>query len=137
VENVSLDMVRRRLEQGASGVFEQQNAVTPVKYGPNGIVYHVTLTTHAVLVENEIWFPGWEGKLERDAKTAEKILATSVGNSLRAWRLPAGRYTLVTQFRTPYLRACAMVSLAGLLLYLGLLAIFYRNWRMKRRMLDS
>ncbi|HZR06190.1 MAG TPA: hypothetical protein VFA61_10235 [Candidatus Udaeobacter sp.] len=136
VQNVSLDMVRGQLEQGASGVFEQQNAVTPVKYGLNDIVYHVTLRTDAVLVENEIWFPGWEGKLERDAKPTEKILATSVGNSLRAWRLPAGQYTLVTRFKTPYLRACAMVSLTGLLLYLGLLAIFYRNWKMQRRILD-
>jgi hypothetical protein len=137
VRTVSPDMVRRRLEQGANGAFEQQNAVTPVKYGLNGIVYHVTLTTNAVLVENEIWFPGWEGKLERDAKPAKTILASNVGNSLRAWRLPAGRYTLVTRFRTPYLRACAIVSLVGLLLYLGLLAIFYRNWRIQRRMLDS
>ena len=129
VQNLSLDVVRGRLEQGASGVFEQlQNAVTPVKYGLNGIVYHVTLTTDAVLVENEIWFPGWEGKLERDAKSTEKILATSVGNSLRAWRLPAGRYKLVTQFRTPYLRACAVISLAGLAMYVGLIAIAYRRW---------
>lgn len=121
VQQVSIDMVRIRLEQGANRVLESGNAVTPVKYGLNRIAYQVRLTADSVLVENEIWFPGWRGKLQRDGNRVENISVTSVDESLRAWRLPAGQYTFATEFRTPYLRGCAIVSMMGLLVYLCLL----------------
>ena len=121
-------MVRSRLEQRINGVLERRNSVIPVTYGLNSIVYQVRLSEDSVLVENEIWFPGWTGKLKRDGQRVEKIPATNVEETLRAWRLPAGQYKLVTQFRTPYLRACAVISIAGLAVYLGLIAMAYRRW---------
>jgi hypothetical protein len=90
-----------------------------------------------VLVENEIWFPGWTGKLKREATRVENIRATGVENTLRAWRLPAGQYKFVTEFRTPYLRVCALVSMAGLLIYLALLAMAYRSWRARMQILHA
>ena len=137
VHKLSLDMVRGRLGQTATDASEQKNTVDPTRYGLNTIIYRVTLATDSVVVENEIWSPGWRGKIIRDRETVENIVATSVEKSLRAWRLPAGRYTLVTQFRTPYLRACAILSLTGLLIYVGLSAIAYRNWKARARTLDT
>jgi hypothetical protein len=137
VQTLSIDMVRSRLEQLVNGVWERQNAVTPVKYGLNSIVYQVRLTADSVLVENEIWFPGWTGKLKREATRVENIRATGVENTLRAWRLPAGQYKFVTEFRTPYLRVCALVSMAGLLIYLALLAMAYRSWRARMQILHA
>lgn len=135
VQTLSIDMVRSRLEQRVNGVWERQNAVTPVKYGLNNIVYQVRLTADSVLVENEIWFPGWTGKLKREATRVENIRATSVENTVRAWRLPAGQYKFVTEFRTPYLRGCAILSLIGFMIYLGFSLIVYRNWKTRMRIL--
>jgi hypothetical protein len=137
MQGLSIDTVRSRLERGANGVWERQNTVTPVKYGLNSIVYQVTLATDSMVVENEIWFPGWRGELKREATRVENAEATSVENTLRAWRLPAGQYKFVTQFRTPYLRVCAIVSMAGLLIYLALLAMAYRSWRARRQILHA
>ena len=95
------------------------------------------LSEDSVLVENEIWFPGWTGKLKRDGQRVENIPATNVEETLRAWQLPAGQYKLVTQFRTPYLRACAVISLAGLAMYLGLIAMAYRRWRTQSEQRNS
>ena len=128
---VSIDMIRSRLEQRTNGVLERRNRVIPVAYGLNNVEYQVRLSEDSVLVENEIWFPGWTGKLKRDGQRVENIPATNVEETLRAWHLPAGQYKFVTQFRTPYLRACAVISLAGLAVYLGLIAMAYRRWRTK------
>lgn len=137
VQGLSIDTVRSRLERGAGNVLERQNTVTPVKYGLNSIVYQVTLATDSMVVENEIWFPGWTGRLKPGAKQVEKIPATSVDENLRAWRLPAGQYKFITQFRTPYFRVCGIVSMAGLLIYLALLAMAYRSWRTRMQILHA
>ena len=133
VQQVSLAMLRKRLGQSETTV-EQGNEVVPVKYGLNTIAYDVTLGGDSIVVENEIWFPGWKGKLLRESETTT-IRATSVDKTLRAWRLPAGQYKFVTQFRTPYLRTCVVVSLIGFIGYLALLALAYRNWKGRVRML--
>ena len=135
VQELSIDTVRSRLEQRVTGLSEPPNMVTPVEYGLNSIVYQVRLTADSLLVENEIWFPGWTGKVKREAAKVENAEATSVENTLRAWRLPAGQYKFVTEFRTPYLRGCAIVSLAGLSIYLVLLVMAYRSWRARMQIL--
>ena len=137
VQGLSIDTVRSRLEQRVTGVSERPNMVTPVKYGLNSIVYQVRLTVDSLLVENEIWFPGWTGKLKRETTRVENAEATSVENTLRAWRLPAGQYQFVTEFRTPYLRGCAILSIAGLSIYLVLLVIAYRSRRARMQILHA
>ena len=134
---LSIDMIRSRLEQRTNGVLERRNRVIRVTYGLNSVAYQVRLSEDSVLVENEIWFPGWTGKLKRDGQRVENIPATNVEETLRAWRLPAGQYKFVTQFRTPYLRVCAIVSMAGLLIYLALLAMAYRSWRARMQILHA
>jgi hypothetical protein len=133
-QQVSFGMIRERLAKGMPAL-ETQREVVPAKYGLNTIAYDVTLTTEAIVVENEIWLPGWKGELIQDANTLRSIRATSVDKTLRAWRLPAGQYKFVTQYRTPYLTACAILSLIGFLTYLSLLAIAYRNWKARMRIL--
>jgi hypothetical protein len=135
-QHVSLDMVRDRLGQ-EPGAFEQQSEVIPDKYGMNSIAYNLTLSADSIVVENEIWFPGWKGTLVRDTETIGNVQPISVDKTLRAWRLPAGQYKFVTQFRTPYLRVCAIVSMAGLLIYLALLAMAYRSWRARMQILHA
>lgn len=127
VQQVSPDMLRKRVFQEFPTA-EQQSEVAPVKYGVNTITYNVTLAANSIVVENEVWFPGWKGKLIRGSETIGKVRATSFNQMLRAWRLPAGKYTLVTQYETPYLRACAILSAIGWVIYLSFLVTMYRRW---------
>jgi hypothetical protein len=124
-QEVSLAKVRERLAQDPA---TPQSEVVPAKYGVNTIIYDVTLAANSVIVENEVWFPGWKGRLLQKSKNTD-IQAVSVDKTLRAWRLPAGQYTLITEFRTPYLRGCIILSIIGLAIYSGLLLIRYRTGR--------
>jgi hypothetical protein len=122
-QHVSCDTVIQRLGQLDRGASPQENAIVPLTYGLNTTVYGVNLPTDSLMVENEIWFPGWKGKVVRENRTTSEIPVASVDKSLRAWHLPAGRYTFVTRFQTPHFRVALIVSLAGLIIYLSLLAV--------------
>ena len=54
------------------------------------------------LVENELFFPGWRSRLCEGSNCREGPVATSTSTSLRAWKLPAGRYELATYYEPPY-----------------------------------
>lgn len=66
----------------------------------NGSIYWVSAKTPFVLVENEMYFPGWRGSASAAAFDSE-IEAFPLENILRAWRLPAGDYEFVTRFQAP------------------------------------
>jgi hypothetical protein len=119
-DSVSLDVVRNRLSQGPVAA-KQQWDVIPAEYGVNTIAYKVTLDAESTIVENEIWFPGWKAKLMRGQDVAEQTNAIDVDKTLRAWRVPAGQYRLVTEFKTPHLAACGILSAIGVLIYLAVL----------------
>lgn len=67
------------------------------------------------LVENEVYFPGWVGKLlplTTDGMEMIHLEAQEAGYGLRGWALPAGHYDLETQYALP-LRGLSL-SAAGL-----------------------
>jgi hypothetical protein len=77
-------------------------AVRQTRYGVNEIVYQVSLAAPRVLVENEMYFPGWTATL--GTGNAQVIEAVPANGVFRAWRLPAGEYTMVARFEFPHLR---------------------------------
>ncbi len=66
----------------------------------NGSIYWVSAKAPFVLVENEMYFPGWRGTASAVAFDSE-IEAFPLENILRAWRLPAGDYEFITHFQAP------------------------------------
>jgi hypothetical protein len=88
-------------------------------YGAERVRYAISTRAPAVLVENELAFPGWTAVREDDATEVESIAAAW---PLRAWRLPAGEYSLALTFRMPGLRTAAVVSLTAIAAWLALLA---------------
>jgi len=95
-------------------------------YGPGGIRYAVSTRVPAILVENELAFPGWTAARDDTGSDIESIPGA---RPLRAWKLPAGEYSLSLVFRMPGLRAAAAVSLAATAAWLTLLAA----WRFRAR----
>lgn len=95
-------------------------------YGAETVRYAISTRAPAVLVENELAFPGWTAMREDDGSEVESIAAAW---PLRAWMLPAGEYSLSLEFRMPGMRAAASVSLAATATWLALLAA----WRFRGR----
>jgi hypothetical protein len=76
-------------------------SVKQTRYGVNDIVYQVSLSQPRLLVENEMYFPGWQARLSKpDART---IQAAAVNGVFRSWLLPQGDYTMEAHFVFPYL----------------------------------
>lgn len=97
-----------------------RNEVSPdvqvARYGINSIEYEVHLRSPAIVVENEVFFPGWKARIQ--GQRDSEYRSTPVCKALRGWSLPAGDYRFVTSYRTPYLRLSTMIAFAALLLYL-------------------
>jgi len=94
-------------------------AVRQTSWGNDSNAYEVRLAKPALLVENEVFFPGWTATLS----TGERLRAVRVNGALRAWHLPAGSYSLATIFAMPELTALATVSGAAAVIYAALLAM--------------
>ena len=65
VSEVSREILVQRLQHPEQPYSDNQNRVTPQMYGLNSERYDVKLSDDATIVVNEIWFPGWEGRIFR------------------------------------------------------------------------
>lgn len=98
-------------------------AARAVRYDRQRIVYHVALDRPALLVENETFAPGWEG---HTSGGTGRLQALRVDGGLRGWAAPPGEYELTLTYRTPLLRAGAIISACAFALWavlLGALAL--------------
>lgn len=87
-------------------------------YSINTIQYDVDVRDDMLLVENEVFFPGWSAKLLSSDGTARSISAVEVNNLFRGWLLPEGKYLMVAEFKMPYLRAFRLISVMSCLFWL-------------------
>ena len=92
-------------------------AITQTSYSVNQVSYQVNLRTPRFMVENETYFPGWQGVIRLGNQTIS-IQAAEVNGAFRGWRLPAGNYQLVTRFSFPHLTLFVEISLASTALWL-------------------
>ena len=90
-------------------------------YGADRIRYAVSTRVPAILVENELAFPGWTAV--REGAGATEVEPVAAAWPLRAWKLPAGEYSLALAFRMPGLSAAAGISIASTAAWLTLLAV--------------
>ncbi len=105
------------------------NRVRQTFYGINNINYTVSLNKPMLMVENEIYFPGWTATLESD-QGATTIQAVSANNLFRAWLLPAGNYTMVARFEFPFTRVYNGISIITLLFWILLVYYFMKKKEM-------
>ncbi len=96
-------------------------ALRQTRYGIDEITYRVSLAREALVVENEMYFPGWEAILDLPGGR-RRIPAVEVNGVFRSWVLPQGAYSMVARFRPHYRLVCRGISLASLMLWLLLLS---------------
>ena len=102
-------------------------------YSINRIVYRVQLPSTRLMIENEVYFPGWHAWLRDEAGRETVVQAVNVNEGLRGWLLPAGDYAMDAVFETPFRRPCFAISRAALgilLLLIGreLIFLFVGNY---------
>jgi len=99
-------------------------------YGADAIGYRVRLERPALVVENEIYFPGWSAGLAGPDGSVRVVDAVRVNGVWRGWPLPAGEYELDARFRLRGVRSLEIVTLAAWSAWIiGVLASFRGEWR--------
>jgi hypothetical protein len=121
-EDVQVRALRERLCDLAS-----DPRVLQREYGMDRIVYRVRLEKPALLVENEMFFPGWSARLSSRGVSTPTIQARRVNGIWRGWLLPAGTYVLDASFHFPHLAWFAAVSAVAWLLWLAATALIHRR----------
>jgi len=99
--------------------------VMQTHYGINDIAYNVSLKHPRLMVENEIYFPGWGANLIFPHSVV-KLQASVVNNVFRAWSLPAGDYRMIAHFDFPNLMIYQSISI---ICFLAWVFILIRYWR--------
>jgi hypothetical protein len=95
-------------------------------YGIDEIRYRVTLARPTLVVENEVYFPGWAALLKLPGGD-QVVRAISTDKSLRAWKLPSGDYEMVAKYRFPHLALLRAASVASAVLWLALIGVVWRR----------
>ncbi len=93
------------------------------RYAPEEVQVRVETPQPAVLILLDAFDKGWTATLE----TGDDVLIMRANALVRAVAVPAGSYLVTFSYETPLLKAGACVSLAGLMLCLGL--ITQARWR--------
>ena len=101
--------------------------VRQIYYGINEVEYRVSLSKPLLMVENEVYFPGWRASLRSNEKTCE-IQAISANDIFRAWLLPAGSYKMVARYEFPYAHIYNGIGVVSLIIWMLLLFRFELFW---------
>jgi hypothetical protein len=94
--------------------------VHTLSYGNQDIVYSVNLSKPTLMVENELAIQGWHASTDR-------IRVVNAGLPLRAWQLPAGRYTFTASFKEPGRGVQELAVIVALCAWLASVALLWRK----------
>jgi hypothetical protein len=98
-----------------------------ISYGTTEIHHTIDIQTPSLVVENEIYWLGWQAKLiNADNKAYEAISAIDV-NGFRGWYLPAGKYDMIETYKTPYKKRALLLTIVGFLIWLCLPYILWNH----------
>ena len=111
------------------------SAVRQTRYGINEISYEVSLDQPRLLVENEIYFPGWTAVLSSGGTTTQ-ISALATNGTFRSWLLPAGTYHMQAHFTFPNTALFGIISAGAGVIWLLVIAFqlgwVSRGWKQPR-----
>ena len=105
---------------------KEKLSIVQTFYGVNDIIYQVSLQDEKLMVENEIYFPGWEAELKYPADSIF-IEPHRVNDVFRAWLLPAGDYVMTTHFEFPNIGIYQSLSIASLLIWISIVIVFWKR----------
>jgi hypothetical protein len=99
-----------------------------LSYRLDGGTYDIRAARDVSMVENEMRYEGWKGKLCDRRRRCLVIRPVATEGSLRAWTIPTGEWHLTTSYVQPFLRTS--VGLFVLELATALLSFVFPVWRL-------
>jgi len=102
------------------------DSIKQTHYGIDDITYLVSLSKPMLLVENEMYFPGWKATLIFPDKEVE-IDALVTNEVFRSWLLPAGDYEMKANFQFPNLILYKITSITAFVICILLIIIYWRK----------
>lgn len=103
-----------------------EGSVEQIDYDINNVIYSVSLKKARLVVENELYFPGWEARLIFPDRETQ-LHALVVNQVFRAWLLPAGNYSFEAHFHFPQFWIFQTISFAALAGWLALSGLQLRR----------
>jgi hypothetical protein len=123
----SKNLVEPRLQHSNQPMISaDHDQVMQTHYGINDITYKVKLKEPKLMVENEIYFPGWQADLIFSNKVT-KLQASVVNGIFRAWFLPAGEYQMMAHFSFPNLLIYETISIVSFAIWIFILVRYWRR----------
>lgn len=105
------------------------DSVKIITFTNDSITYHVNLSSKRCFVENEVFFPGWNGMiLDKNTSTPQTVNSFAYKGALRGWCLPQGNYIFMEYFTPPYFSLLKYLLLFIIVFWLALM-VFLPNKR--------
>lgn len=131
-DSIPLDSIKTAFREASAASLD---AVRQVRYGVNEIEYTLALTKPVLMVENEIYFPGWSATLKSE-QGSTRIRAIPVNDVFRAWQLPSGNFKMTARFELPHRWVYNGISIASLALWV-LVSFGYTRSRKIKACIDE
>lgn len=103
----------------AASTAYSEKTVKQTGYDLNTVSYNVNITEPLLMIENEIYYPGWTAVLT-SSEFSKTISALEVNNNFRGWLLPKGTYQMVATFEFPSLKVYYSVSIFSIIIWIAL-----------------
>jgi hypothetical protein len=107
---------------------ENERTIQQVSYGINEVSYRMELERPVLVVENEIFYPGWRAILTAGDGSQQVVEAVATNDTFRSWPLPAGSYQMTSTYQFPRMPVYLGVSLAAAAGWLLTAVIFLRRY---------
>ena len=107
---------------------EEENSVVQTHYGINEITYRVSLKEPKLMIENEMYFPGWGATLIYPNKEVQ-IESLSVNKIFRTWFLPEGEYEMKAKFQFPNLITYQSISFIAFAVWVTIVILFWKKFK--------
>jgi hypothetical protein len=98
-----------------------------IHYGTSQIQLFVNMESSNIVVENEIYWMGWEAELVGLSSKGRTIIKAVDVNGFRGWNLPAGKYQMIEKYKTPYLASALLSVFFGFVLWLCMIFTIYKG----------
>lgn len=98
-----------------------------LKYGVDNLEIKVNLAESCLLVENEIYWKGWDSYINMDNQL-QKITTLDI-NGFRGWSLPKGQYTLIEKFHNITTTLSFYLCVSGVVLWILSILFFLKKYK--------
>ena len=120
IDQFNLDNNKKDFLSSISGV-----TASIVNYYPESIVYKISTPSSIKVIENEIWWDGWNYKLCSNSTCTNLIPTQPTEEYLRSWTVPPGEWSIQLVFNQKGLFLARLLCFLGI--FLSIIAVYFKR----------